>query len=306
MKILNTEYSLEDIFKQKTTLNKFLDYPGYLIYKIRNKLNNKIYIGDTFKSIRDRFIKNSISHLNQVKKFNPKHLYNSINKYGSSNFLVEIISIKKTDTESTFISFYDSYYNGYNGNTSGIHSKSRKKNPGLNIPKSTRIFITKKKKRKFIKPNTLSYYLNLGWSKSKYNTPKVRINKYGKERLIIKSDLHTYLGLGWNKGSFYRGALGKVRINNGKVSKLIKKDEVPIYLSKGWKKGRLTYNNPTLDTIWINNGKESKMIPKKSKIPEGYKLGRGSRWMNNGVLCNNVNIGDLASFESKGWRYGRI
>ena len=62
---------------------------GY-IYKITNKLNNKIYIGKTKKTIPIRFK----SHLSQAKKYLELNktsipLYNAINKDGIDNFTIE-------------------------------------------------------------------------------------------------------------------------------------------------------------------------------------------------------------------------
>ena len=51
------------------------------IYKIINKINNKIYIGKTTQSIEDRFNQ----HKNKSKKLNT-HLYNAMRTYGISNF----------------------------------------------------------------------------------------------------------------------------------------------------------------------------------------------------------------------------
>lgn len=55
------------------------------IYAIKNKINNKVYIGQTIrKSVLERYC-GSISNTHNV------HLKNSINKYGEENF--EIITL---------------------------------------------------------------------------------------------------------------------------------------------------------------------------------------------------------------------
>jgi group I intron endonuclease len=61
-----------------------------LIYKITNKINGKIYVGKTEKSIEKRFkihIKNALVGLRQSR------LYSAIRKYGASNFSIEVIEV---------------------------------------------------------------------------------------------------------------------------------------------------------------------------------------------------------------------
>ena len=59
------------------------------IYKITNKLNNKIYIGQTTKTVEKRFQQ----HKNNSNKeyFSQIILYKAFNKYGIENFICETI-----------------------------------------------------------------------------------------------------------------------------------------------------------------------------------------------------------------------
>lgn len=59
------------------------------IYQIKNKINNKIYVGRTSKSFEYRF-KVHINLLKRNKHENPI-LQNAWNKYGENNFVFEII-----------------------------------------------------------------------------------------------------------------------------------------------------------------------------------------------------------------------
>lgn len=59
---------------------------GY-IYKIYNDINNKVYIGQTSKTVEDRFKE----HIKQAKNGTPYHLYNAMRKYGIEHFFVEEI-----------------------------------------------------------------------------------------------------------------------------------------------------------------------------------------------------------------------
>jgi group I intron endonuclease len=57
-----------------------------LIYKVTNKANSKVYIGQTVKSLKRRWA----NHLSDSRKFN-QHFKNAIRKYGRENFRVEVI-----------------------------------------------------------------------------------------------------------------------------------------------------------------------------------------------------------------------
>lgn len=60
----------------------------YSIYKITNKINNKIYIGFTSKTIEERFqehVNSAIYHKDKI------YFHNAIRKYGKESFLLEKI-----------------------------------------------------------------------------------------------------------------------------------------------------------------------------------------------------------------------
>lgn len=91
------------------------------IYKITNKVNNKIYIGQTIKTVEKRFQQ----HKNNSNKpyFSQIVLYKAINKYGIENFICEQIEEVENDKlderEKYWIQYYNSYYNGYNSTIGG-------------------------------------------------------------------------------------------------------------------------------------------------------------------------------------------
>lgn len=83
------------------------------IYKITNKINGKIYIGQTAKSIKERFNQHCLKWSCCTK------LKNAINKYGKENFIIEQIDHAHTLEEANckeifYINFYNSQINGYN------------------------------------------------------------------------------------------------------------------------------------------------------------------------------------------------
>lgn len=99
---------------------------GY-IYKYKNLINGKVYIGQT-NNITSRVS----SHRNKSKYIVTK-FYNAVRKYGWDNFEFSIIKIVEESSntaltalldqlEEFYIGQYDSYKNGYNS-TLGGHSK---------------------------------------------------------------------------------------------------------------------------------------------------------------------------------------
>ena len=96
------------------------------IYKVTNKVNNKIYIGKTLDdSIEERF-KEHIKEA-KIKQYNrPFHL--ALNKYGAENFTIEEIEQAPaellSEREKYWIAYYhsyihDEYSNGYNATRGG-------------------------------------------------------------------------------------------------------------------------------------------------------------------------------------------
>ena len=92
-----------------------------IIYKATNKINGKVYIGQTCRTLKVR----RAEHLTDGKclKYNT-YFYKAINKYGGDSFVFE--EIDKADTkeelnekEIYWISFYDTFKNGYNSTVGG-------------------------------------------------------------------------------------------------------------------------------------------------------------------------------------------
>lgn len=99
---------------------------GY-IYKFTNRINGKVYIGQTY-NLQTRLNSHKSKALNTKNKF-----YNAVRKYGWENFEFSILSTITANTkeelstlldklEIEYIRQYNSYKSGYNS-TLGGHSK---------------------------------------------------------------------------------------------------------------------------------------------------------------------------------------
>ena len=95
-----------------------------LVYKITNKVNGKVYIGQTAKSLKLRWRQ----HCRKTKRACPL-ISRAIMRHGPENFTVEVLSIcsdqrQLNDAEEYFIQYFQSLSpDGYNLATGGSHSK---------------------------------------------------------------------------------------------------------------------------------------------------------------------------------------
>ena len=92
------------------------------IYIIRNKCNDKVYIGQTTQSVDERFKQ----HLkpSEHKRHGGYKIYRAMNKYGSENFYYEILEDNipyelLDEREVYYIEKFDSFNNGYNSTPGG-------------------------------------------------------------------------------------------------------------------------------------------------------------------------------------------
>ena len=86
------------------------------IYKITNIQNNKVYIGQTIRPIKDRFHRHINDALNNIID---THFARAIRKYGEENFKIEEIDMATSQEELTqkeqyWIQYYNSVQEGYN------------------------------------------------------------------------------------------------------------------------------------------------------------------------------------------------
>lgn len=97
-----------------------------IIYKITNKINNKIYIGQTIESLEKRW---SRHNWKCTKSRNAMAITNAIIKYGKENFIIEQIDYANTieelnNKEVYYIDYFNTMSpNGYNLKTGGDNKR---------------------------------------------------------------------------------------------------------------------------------------------------------------------------------------
>ncbi len=92
-----------------------------VIYKATNKINNKVYIGQTAVSLKARIYQHKSDAMNRN---NNNNFHNALLKHGMENFSWEIIDLAKyrdelDSLEIKYIEKYDAYRNGYNSTYGG-------------------------------------------------------------------------------------------------------------------------------------------------------------------------------------------
>lgn len=93
-----------------------------IIYRVTNKINGKVYIGQTIQSLKDRWYRHCAKK-NLSKAEMNMHIKRAIFKYGKENFDIEVLeecdSSMLNERERYYISYFDSYHNGYNSTPGG-------------------------------------------------------------------------------------------------------------------------------------------------------------------------------------------
>lgn len=105
----------------------------FSIYILRNKINNKVYIGQTIRSLQRRLV----THRATAKAKVQTKISRAIRKYGKENFFIELLDSCETqkdadELESRYIKMHNSISNGYNISPGGqairiVTEETRKK-----------------------------------------------------------------------------------------------------------------------------------------------------------------------------------
>ena len=105
-------------------------YTGY-VYIIKNKITDKVYIGETLDKLERRLHQHIIGAFYKKHRCYNCHFYRAIRKYGSENFYIECLETvsgctrKEVKTkiqclEQQYVKEYNSFKNGYNSDSGGL------------------------------------------------------------------------------------------------------------------------------------------------------------------------------------------
>jgi group I intron endonuclease len=243
--ILQETINLDDYF----VTEKLIDGK---IYKITNTINKKIYIGQTIKSIIDRFkghcLKASISI---------SAISNAINKYGKENFLIEQI-----DSATSYSELNQKEYdwivkenclapNGYNlrdGGMMGSVSEETRLKHSISSKGRKSIYNPETNEQRFIFGEILPDGFIFGINEDTYKSEdrRMKLSKANKNRIPI-IELET-------------GSIRRIKRNlfDEKTMKTHKQDHA---------KNRTAYHS--------TETKQTIMLKEDQEIPEGFIKGAG-------------------------------
>ena len=168
------------------------------IYKIVNKLNNKIYIGKTnLSSIEERFKE----HCRDYDKFHSEKrpLYLAMKKYGIENFQIHLLEEcppeKASEREQFWIEYYQSYISGYNATIGGDGRQLYDYNllikdylSGLSMTQVAKKYdCTSETVLSALKNNHIQPLSSSEYSKQHFGQPVIGINKITQENYTFDS-----------------------------------------------------------------------------------------------------------------------
>ena len=160
------------------------------IYIIKNKVNDKVYIGQTIREVEERFKQH-------MKPSNSKYhykIYQAIFEIGKENFYYEILEEcipinELNNREIYWIAYYDSYKNGYNSNRGGTGEDSRKIEDIEYVINKINNGSTYEELANELNVSSATIYRAL----KKYNKTYREVHKIDKEKIIeLYLDYYTY------------------------------------------------------------------------------------------------------------------
>ncbi len=157
-----------------------------VVYKATNKVNDKVYIGQTLYPLNIRISQ----HKHEAnRKYKNSHFYKAIRKYGIESFewsiLGEYAIDKLNKAEIKMIERFDSFYNGYNLTIGGdgVKGLEGKNHPfyGRSLPVKT----INKIKETFKKNKTVVGKNNPMYGKKHTKKTKIKMSKAKKSYWLI-------------------------------------------------------------------------------------------------------------------------
>ena len=166
-----------------------------IIYKVTNKVNGKIYIGQTVRTLEQR----KWQHLDAAKHGCKTHFYNAIRKYGEDNFVFEVIdeasSIQELNAlERYYIAKFNCIKEGYNmvdGGNNNVMFLDKVKQKHLESMRSaeTRAKISKSMKE-YRKEHPWTEEQKRKFAKSKYGNKNFAGHKLTREHIEALNKSH--------------------------------------------------------------------------------------------------------------------
>lgn len=210
------------------------------IYLITNDVNSKVYVGQTIQTLNKRF--NGHCCYSKSDRSSNMYIKRAIHKYGRDKFHITLIEECPIDLlnerEKYWISFYNSYNEGYNLTKGGQESTNfHRLEDTIDIKKFEQYILE-------FKPLATEVAKHFGISKcSVYNlikrigNPNLVLNSYNprKGKTIEDIDKNELIKL-YNNGWSMLDLVKKYKIKKSKISKYLKEQGITIRRGiKGYK-----------------------------------------------------------------------
>lgn len=212
------------------------------IYLISNDVNSKLYVGQTIQNLNKRFN----GHCCYSKSDRSANMYikRAIHKYGRDKFHITLLEECPIDLlnerEKYWISFYDSYNNGYNltkGGQDSNYFKLHRIEDTIDVNKFIDYIVE-------FTPLAVEVAAHFGISKcsvynliKRLNNPNLILNSYNPKKAksiedINKEELKTLYLDGWSILDLVK----KYHVKKNKISKFLKDSGIKVHRGlKGYK-----------------------------------------------------------------------
>lgn len=130
--------------KEKEKIQKVEVNKSMLIYKVTNKVNGKVYIGQTKTSLKDRMWRHKGTYLH--KNYTHLSFYKALKEYGLDSFDWEVIETVRTieelnEREKYWIRQYNSFGDGGYNSTRGGNGLSGHKHSDISLKKMSEVHL---------------------------------------------------------------------------------------------------------------------------------------------------------------------
>lgn len=230
-----------------------------IIYKVTNKENNKVYIGQTIQTLQER--KNKHYYKARQESDYNTHFINALRKYPESSFIWEIIDESDSqddldNKEKKWIDYYNSVNEGYNT-----------KDGGQTIV-VTEKFLEQCGSFPFLafdlKGNKIGEFLNQRDFSRKYNINKGDIYRMLHNQLNFSNGIICI-----NKEDFTQEELNK-RLESVKQKEKTQKAFIARNIQTGEVFGPFTNKSECKRILGLKSNHISEVLEKKRKTQEGY------------------------------------
>jgi hypothetical protein len=206
------------------------------LYKIKNKLNGKIYIGiHSTDDLNDGYMGSGTLILKSIEKYGKHNFIKTILEYCDNRDL--LVELERKVVNKEFVDRRDTYNLSLGG--SSINSTWKKSNQT----------ILDKLKNDLVWAETRSRNISLGINRAmksgKCSTATREFQMLRNQKSLTKESIEkrksTYARNKHQQGENH-SLYGKRSVNNGTSWKWIQKEEVETYLQSGWKLGKVKSN----------------------------------------------------------------